>query len=144
MRLRFREPAHEALHRLPEPTKCPISPDGIRAQQTRRGYLLKIDLAANELVYGLGLQLLSFIERGTKKTLRTSADPQLRHRRYQRAGAVRRNYRRLRRVNRLGAILAFLSGEDVPRGRPAGGGESAGFLIDNRNEGKELMRILKG
>jgi len=75
VRLRFREPAHEALHRLPEISKCPISPTGIRAQQTNRGYLLKIDLAADELVYGLGLQLLSFIQRGTKKTLRTNADP---------------------------------------------------------------------
>jgi len=75
VRLRFREPAHEALKRLPELSKCPISPTGIRAQQTERGYLLKIDLAAHELVYGLGLQLLSFIQRGTKKTLRTNADP---------------------------------------------------------------------
>ena len=124
VRLRFREPAHEALHRLPELTKCPISPDRIRAQQTTRGYLLKIDIAANELVYGLGLQLLSFIQRGTEKDGAHQCGPALRHRRYQRAGAVLRNHRRLRRVNRLGALHAFLSGEDDPRGRHAAAGGS--------------------
>jgi alpha-D-xyloside xylohydrolase len=36
---------------------------------------LKIDLAAHELVYGLGLQLLFFLQRGTKKTLCTNAGP---------------------------------------------------------------------
>jgi alpha-D-xyloside xylohydrolase len=32
-------------------------------------------LAAKEAVYGFGLQFLSFMQRGTKKTLRTNADP---------------------------------------------------------------------
>ena len=43
VRLRFRKLAHEALHRLPEISKCPISPTGIRGQQTNRGYLLTSD-----------------------------------------------------------------------------------------------------
>lgn len=42
---------------------------------TRRGYEITLPLQASELVYGLGLQMHSTLQRGTKKTLRVNADP---------------------------------------------------------------------
>ncbi len=44
---------------------------------TRRGCQLRIPLHPNELVYGLGLMLQSFMQRGLKKQLRVNADPVL-------------------------------------------------------------------
>jgi alpha-D-xyloside xylohydrolase len=39
--------------------------------------LVSIPLQPNELVYGLGLQMQSFIQRGLKKQLRLNADRQV-------------------------------------------------------------------
>ena len=44
---------------------------------TRRGCLLELPLGAHEELYGFGLQLLSFAQRGKKKTIRVNADPKL-------------------------------------------------------------------
>lgn len=40
-----------------------------------RGCFLTLPLAANENVFGFGLQMLSFAQRGKKKTIRVNADP---------------------------------------------------------------------
>lgn len=40
-----------------------------------RGCVVRLPLAPNEMVYGLGLQFQSFIQRGSKKKLRVNADP---------------------------------------------------------------------
>ncbi|HEY3840565.1 MAG TPA: TIM-barrel domain-containing protein [Bryobacteraceae bacterium] len=66
--------AAEALTHLPAVAACPVT---VTAQGSRRGYLVSIPLAANEAPYGLGLQLQSFMQRGTKKRLRVNADPKM-------------------------------------------------------------------
>ncbi len=60
------------------PGAPPPEPKVLRAitgRKTSRGYILTIPLEPNELVYGLGLQMKSFLQRGSKKTLRVNADP---------------------------------------------------------------------
>jgi alpha-D-xyloside xylohydrolase len=57
---------------LPAVNHCPV---GVTGKATSRGYLVRIPLAPYEMVYGLGLQLQSFIQRGLKKKLRVNADP---------------------------------------------------------------------
>lgn len=67
-------PAVSALKRLAPIETCPVSVGG---RATRRGYVIRIPLAPNELVYGLGLMLESFMQRGQKKMLRVNADPKV-------------------------------------------------------------------
>lgn len=68
------QPAEAALADLPEIEACPV---GVQGWSSPRGSLLSLPLAAHELVYGFGLQLLSFQQRGLKKTLRVNADARL-------------------------------------------------------------------
>src|SRR5689334_21146112 len=65
-------PVVDALRGLPAVTTCPANVTG---KATARGYLVTIPLAPYEIVYGLGLQLQSFLQRGLKKKLRVNADP---------------------------------------------------------------------
>ena len=65
-------PAATALGALPAAGALPIDVTGAA---TSRGFLLRLPLAPYEMVYGLGLQLQSFIQRGLKKKLRVNADP---------------------------------------------------------------------
>ena len=67
-------PAQDALVALNSVSSCPISVTGT---STSRGYLLTLPLEAQELIYGLGLQLQSFEQRSHKKTLRVNADPSM-------------------------------------------------------------------
>jgi alpha-D-xyloside xylohydrolase len=67
-------PQTAAIGLLEPAGKCPVTVHGTR---TARGYLVRIPLAPYEMVYGLGLQLHSFIQRGLKKKLRVNADPQV-------------------------------------------------------------------
>ncbi|MBZ5617176.1 MAG: glycoside hydrolase [Acidobacteriia bacterium] len=67
-------PAESGFNVLPAVSACPVA---VHAAGSRRGYLLSIPLAPNEGVYGLGLQLQSFIQRGGKKRLRVNADPKM-------------------------------------------------------------------
>ncbi|MEO8623496.1 MAG: TIM-barrel domain-containing protein [bacterium] len=69
---RRHQPAAEALGSLPTVSSSPVTPTGTASE---RGFLVKLPLAANELVYGLGLQFQSFMQRGLKKKLRVNADP---------------------------------------------------------------------
>jgi alpha-D-xyloside xylohydrolase len=75
--IRDSKPSEQGLSALPHVASCPVDISDVRSRATRRGYVVSLPLAAGELVYGLGLQLLSFIQRGTKKTLRVNADPRL-------------------------------------------------------------------
>ena len=59
---------------LPKVARCPVAVTGTA---TRRGCLIEIPLEPYEMVYGLGLQLQSFIQRGLKKKLRVNADPRI-------------------------------------------------------------------
>lgn len=74
VRTRTYPPATDALHRLPGVPDCPVQVGG---RATGRGYVVTVPLEPYEQVYGLGLQLQSFAQRGTKKTLRVNADPRL-------------------------------------------------------------------
>lgn len=65
----------EAIAELPACSDCPIDPVRIVGELTSRGYLVSLPLGKEEQVYGLGLQLLSFNQRGKKKTLRINSDP---------------------------------------------------------------------
>jgi len=71
VRTRHYRPAATALAALPHVEACPVN---VSARASRRGVLVSIPLQPNELVYGLGLQMQSFIQR-LKKTLRVNADP---------------------------------------------------------------------
>jgi alpha-D-xyloside xylohydrolase len=67
-------PLTAGFDQLPAVAACPVSVSG---SGSRRGYLIEIPLAPNEAPYGLGLQLQSFMQRGTKKRLRVNADPKM-------------------------------------------------------------------
>ncbi len=58
-----------------EAAACPLPAEAISGKATARGYVVTLPLAAEEQCYGLGLQLLSFNQRGLKKTLRVNSDP---------------------------------------------------------------------
>jgi alpha-D-xyloside xylohydrolase len=68
-------PAEAALRRMPSVAAAPLNP--INAAVDSRGCLITLLLAANENIFGFGLQLLSFAQRGKKKTIRVNADPKL-------------------------------------------------------------------
>jgi alpha-D-xyloside xylohydrolase len=63
----------EAFERLPKVDGAPLPP--IIGQRTQRGCMIQLPLRPNEQIYGLGLQFLSFAQRGKKKVSRVNADP---------------------------------------------------------------------
>ena len=67
-------PRAEAFAKLPDVDAPPLSP--IEGKRTTRGFLVQLPLHPDEHVFGLGLQLLSFAQRGKKKIARVNADPQ--------------------------------------------------------------------
>lgn len=66
-------PNLEGLQAVKKEMNCPVIPI---AELTDRGVLIHIPLQKEELIYGLGLQLQSFQQRGSKKILRVNADPE--------------------------------------------------------------------
>src|SRR5258707_2992282 len=74
VRTRAYGPATTALGSLPAVDVCPVA---VTAGVSGRGRLVRIPLEPNELVYGRGLQMQSFIQRGLKKKLRVNADPEI-------------------------------------------------------------------
>ncbi len=64
----------KGLERLPE-AELPFSVEKIGFQVTARGCTVELPLANEEGLYGFGLQLKSFNQRGLKKVLRTNSDP---------------------------------------------------------------------
>jgi len=71
--MRSVHPAVEAMHALPSVSNPPLS--NLRGRVTTRGCRISIPLASDELMYGFGLQLLSFQQRGKKRIIRVNADP---------------------------------------------------------------------
>lgn len=69
---RLVEPAVAGLQQLTAVTSSPAEPLG---EVNERGVLVKLGLKKDEFIYGLGLQLNSFQQRGLKKMLRVNADP---------------------------------------------------------------------
>jgi len=67
--------AADVMHSFPQVLAPPI--DDLRGAITSRGCLLSLPLAPHELMYGFGLQLLSFQQRSSKKTIRVNADPKV-------------------------------------------------------------------
>ncbi|HKQ88903.1 MAG TPA: TIM-barrel domain-containing protein [Candidatus Acidoferrales bacterium] len=72
---RLVEPKLEALRAMAAVSNVPLGE--IRGEITARGTMLRLPLAPHEGVYGFGLQLLSFAQRGKKKTMRVNADPRV-------------------------------------------------------------------
>ena len=68
------KPAEAALAGMPRVAGCPVRVSG---GTSPRGTLVSVPLAPNEAVFGFGLQLQSFLQRGTKKKLRVNADPKM-------------------------------------------------------------------
>ena len=75
VRARLTSPHTESLRALPAASDPPLS--AVEAAVTTRGTRLTLPLAAGELMYGFGLQLLSFQQRGKKRTIRVNADPRV-------------------------------------------------------------------
>ncbi len=69
---RHYSPSSGGLAALPQVAQCPVVLSGAISE---RGVLVRVPLVPNELIYGLGLQLQSFQQRGLKKHLRVNADP---------------------------------------------------------------------
>jgi len=66
------KPAQSGFEKLATVDTCPVIPVGAI---NKRGVQMRLPLKADEYLYGLGLQLLSFQQRGLKKMLRVNADP---------------------------------------------------------------------
>jgi len=66
-------PALENLASLPSITVAPLN--SLSGMATTRGCLLRLPLEPDEMIYGFGLQFLSFEQRGKKKAIRVNADP---------------------------------------------------------------------
>src|SRR4051794_34205421 len=75
VRSRLVPPALDKLAQLPEVGAPPVP--AIAGTATGRGCILRLPMPPGELIYGFGLQLLSFSQRGKKKTIRVNADPKL-------------------------------------------------------------------
>lgn len=68
-------PASEGLSGLTEVNRPPLPLRSITGTQTDRGFEVTVPLQPAEMIYGLGLQFHSFLQRGLKKKLRVNADP---------------------------------------------------------------------
>lgn len=68
-------PQTEAFAKLPKVDAAPLPP--IEGKQTARGCLIQLPLRADEQIFGLGLQFVSFAQRGKKKVVRVNADPKV-------------------------------------------------------------------
>jgi alpha-D-xyloside xylohydrolase len=77
VRTRHYAVAAEGLAQLPSAGGSGLDTARITGRSSRGGYLVSLPLEPNELVYGLGLQLQSFVQRGLKKMLRVNADAQM-------------------------------------------------------------------
>lgn len=66
-------PSVEGLAGLPRVEQPPL--EAVRGRITRRGCVVELPLRPEEQVYGFGLQMLSFAQRGKKKIMRVNADP---------------------------------------------------------------------
>jgi alpha-D-xyloside xylohydrolase len=75
VKTRLVRPKLDALKAMPAVPGAPaVQATG---EVTPRGTMLHLPLAEKDGVYGFGLQLLSFAQRGKKKTMRVNADPRV-------------------------------------------------------------------
>jgi alpha-D-xyloside xylohydrolase len=65
----------EAFAKLPRADDLPDL--SIEGKRTVRGYVVRLPLQPDEQIFGFGLQLLSFAQRGKKKVARVNADPKI-------------------------------------------------------------------
>ncbi len=65
----------DAFAKLPKVSAAPLPP--IEGTQTARGSMIQIPLRPDEQIFGFGLQMLSFSQRGKKKVARVNADPKM-------------------------------------------------------------------
>lgn len=72
---RFYPPAKQSFTRLPPVNRPPLAFSEITGGASERGFELTFPLAGGEMLYGLGLQFHSLLQRGRKKKLRVNADP---------------------------------------------------------------------
>jgi alpha-D-xyloside xylohydrolase len=70
---RFIPPAEAAMRELPAVNQSPLG--NIFATVGERGTTVELPLEADEHLFGFGLQMLSFDQRGKKKVMRVNADP---------------------------------------------------------------------
>jgi alpha-D-xyloside xylohydrolase len=68
-------PQTEGLAKLPHVPVAPLP--AIKGKRTERGCLVELPLRPDAEVYGLGLQFMSFNQRGKKKVSRVNADPKM-------------------------------------------------------------------
>jgi alpha-D-xyloside xylohydrolase len=73
-RTRNIQPDKQEIAQLPEVKECITA---VKAGLSDRGVLITLPLMPDEYLYGLGLQLQSFQQRGLKKKIRVNADPVL-------------------------------------------------------------------
>jgi alpha-D-xyloside xylohydrolase len=74
VKARFYPPDEPGIARLQAVVSCAVSVTG---SVTSRGCVVTIPLAADEAVFGMGLQMKSCMQRGSKKLLRVNADPKM-------------------------------------------------------------------
>ena len=72
---RLTAPNIAGLRNLAPISEVPMRP--IQGEATERGTLVSIPLQPQEDIYGLGLQFMSYSQRGKKKTTRVNADPRV-------------------------------------------------------------------
>jgi alpha-D-xyloside xylohydrolase len=65
----------EAFAKLPRVHRAPLPP--IDGKRTDRGCTVQFPLRPHEQIFGFGLQLLSFAQRGKRKVARVNADPKI-------------------------------------------------------------------
>lgn len=75
VKTRLVPPRAEAFADLPRVDAAPLP--AVQGQRTGRGCTVELPLRPNEHIFGLGLQFLSFDQRGKKKITRVNADPRL-------------------------------------------------------------------
>ena len=68
-------PQSDAFRKLPNVAAAPLPP--IEGKRTARGCLVQLPLRTDEQIFGFGLQLMSFAQRGKKKVARVNADPKI-------------------------------------------------------------------
>ena len=68
-------PQLEAFAKLPHVDAAPLP--SIEGKQTKRGCMVQLPLRPDEQIFGFGLQMLSFAQRGKKKMARVNADPKM-------------------------------------------------------------------
>ncbi len=75
VRARSYPPARAGLAKLPALENSPIAFPSIAGHASRRGFEVTLPLEPGEMIFGLGLQFHSVVQRGLKKKLRVNADP---------------------------------------------------------------------